>query len=273
VMVLVIFSIIFSISERYVKIRKILLKFNPIFATLLILTIFLNPHLIIIEPAGSPTRLDYLNLGGILLTILLISLIIINVFYLIWDKSIKKYLILLGIFIVALWVSEVIHESGHAIFVLISGGQITAFMPFPSLIGNEINAGYVFFEGVPLSLQPLVLLGGEIFQWITVIVVISLLYFKKWSSPINLFLKSILIISWLDFPLYTINNMLELPHWFILGSSRGDILNISALTEIPMLIFLIIGIIQIVFGLFLFFYLKIFRNPFIKRNSTDYIEK
>ncbi len=273
VMVLVIFSIFFSISERYVKIRKILIKFNSVFAFLLVLTIFLNPHLIIIEPLGRPTRLDYLNIGAIFLIFILISLIIINILCLILDKSIKKYLILLGIFIVALWVSEVIHESGHAIFVLISGGQITAFVPFPSYMGNEINAGYVLYEGVPLTLEALVLLGGEIFQWITVIVIISLLYFKKWSSPIILFLKSILIISWLDFPLYTINNMFGLPHWFILGSSRGDIINISALTEIPIFIFLIIGVIQIAFGLLIFFYLKIFRNPFIKRNSTDHSEK
>jgi hypothetical protein len=270
VMVLVSLSIIFSISERHIKIKKNLLKMNPMFATLLILSIFLNPHLFIIEPSGNPTRLDYLNFGATFLIILLIALIIINILYIIRDKSIKKYLINLGIFIVALWISEFIHESGHAIFALISGGQITAFMPFPTLIGNEINAGYVFFEGVPLNLQPLVLLGGEILQWTTVIVVIFLLYFRKWSYSISILLKSLLIVSWLDFPLYTLNNTFELPHWFILGSSHGDIIIISTLTEIPMLIFLIIAVLQLASGLFIFFYLKIFRNPFINRSRTNY---
>jgi hypothetical protein len=51
----------------------------------------------------------------------------------------------------------------------------------------------------------------------------------------------LLFIGLLDFPLYAINNSFGLPHWFLVGSSQGDIILFSALTGFPMWAFIIIA--------------------------------
>jgi len=259
----------FSIYNKLKNLNRLLRQLNPIFALILIITIIINPHLIILNPVGSPTRLDYLETGGFLLISVLAIYLVINLIYIIQERMIKNYIIILAILLIAALTSEFIHESGHAIFALISGGQVTDFRPFPSFINNEINAGYVSYIGVPLSLVPLVTIGSEIFQWIAIIVISLVLYYKKWNYIIKAFLKSLLIISWLDFPLYTINNMLGLPHWFIIGSTHGDILEFTTLTGISIWIMLAISIIQIIIGLIIFIYLGFFKNPFSKKKQQD----
>lgn len=267
--ILISLNVIFSIYNKFNRLNKLLIKLNPIFAFILIVMIFLNPHLIIISPIGYPTRLDYLRIGGFLLIFLLIIFIIINIIYIIQQKNIKQYLIILTIFIGTAFLSEFIHEGGHAFFVLISGGQITEFRPYPSFLNNEINAGYVGFTGVPLSLIPLVLIGSEIFQWIVVLLVSFLLYYRKWNNLSTIFLKFLLIIAWLDFPLYTINNMVALPHWFIIGSTHGDIVEFSALTGFSIWFMLAIAIIQLITGLIVFFYLGFYKVPFLKNHQKE----
>jgi hypothetical protein len=262
--VFLVLNIVSIIYDKLIELKGILVKINPLMGIILILIIFINPHLIIVNPIGSPTRLDYLQIGAFFLISLLITFIIINLISIIQEGYIKKYFIILGILIAALFMSELIHEGGHAIFALLSGGQVTEFKPYPSFLANELNAGYVAFVGVPATLLPLVIIGSEIFQWITVIILTLLLYYRKFNYFINIFLKFLLIVSWLDFPLYTINNILGLPHWFIIGSTHGDILEFSALTGISIWIMLAVAIFQLVSGLIIFYYLGIFKFSFFK---------
>jgi hypothetical protein len=219
---------------------------TPLISFVLILTLFLNPHFLIINPTGlPPTRLDALEIGGILVIVLFTSLTINGIMILWVERQIKRYVKILCIIIGALLLSEFIHESGHLFFALISGGTITAFFPFPIVIGGEFTAGYVGYTNVPINLVPLVLIGGEIFQWITICVIITLLYFKP-QYRTNLFIIFLLFISFLDFPLYVINNSIGLPHWFLVGSTNGDIMIVSTLTGFPLWGFLILACSQLV---------------------------
>ena len=87
---------------------------------------------------------------------------------------------------------------------------------------------------------------------------------EDWTLlPLLLVLGSGFIIAILDFPLYTINNSINLPHWFLIGSTQGDIIIFTRLTGIPLWIMIIIAIMQLILGL-LFFYFRIIK----KRNKS-----
>jgi len=166
-----------------------------------------------------------------------------------------KYLKIFGIIVGVLLISEFIHESGHAFFVIISGGNITAFYPFPVIIGGSFTAGFVGYTNVPMILEPLVLMGGEIFQWITILIIFTYLYFKPKYQK-SLFIRVLLLIALLDFPLYTINNSIGLPHWFLIGSSDGDVMRFSRLTGFPLWILIIFSCVQLTFTYLAFSKLK-----------------
>ncbi|MFX0022225.1 MAG: hypothetical protein ACFE9S_07850 [Candidatus Hermodarchaeota archaeon] len=170
-------------------------------------------------------------------------------------KKILKYLKTLSVIVGALLLSEFIHESGHAFFTIISGGKVTAFFPFPVIIGGVFTAGFVGYTNVPPTLEPLVLMGGEIFQWITIVFILTYLYFKSKYRQ-NLFLLVLLLIALLDFPLYTINNSIGLPHWFIIGSNNGDVIRFSILTGFPLWILIIFSCVQLSITYLIFFKFK-----------------
>ncbi|MFX1378681.1 MAG: hypothetical protein ACFFA4_06270 [Promethearchaeota archaeon] len=173
-------------------------------------------------------------------------------------KKTLNVLKIFGIVIGSLLLSELIHESGHAFFALISGGTITAFFPFPVIIGGEFTAGFVGYTNVPFYLEPLVLMGGEIFQWMTILSILVYLYYKPKLRK-NLFLLVLLLIALLDFPLYTLNNSIGLPHWFLIGSSNGDIIRFSVLIGFPLWIFIVLSCIQLSFTYLIFSTLKTIR--------------
>ena len=68
-------------------------------------------------------------------------------------------------------------------------------------------------------------------------------------------LTFLLIIAIFDFPLYTITNSVGLPHWFLIGSSHGDILMFSTLSGFPLFILMIIAVLQLIMGVVLIYYL------------------
>jgi hypothetical protein len=171
-------------------------------------------------------------------------------------KKLLKYMKLSVVIVGALLLSEFIHETGHAFFVLVSGGTITAFFPFPIVIGGSFTAGFVGYTNVPVILEPLVLMGGEIFQWVAILTIITFFHFKpKYQN--SLFMLLLLLIALLDFPLYTINNSIGLPHWFVIGSSDGDITRFSRLTGFPLWILIIFSCVQLSITYLIFDRLKI----------------
>ena len=59
------------------------------------------------------------------------------------------------------------------------------------------------------------------------------------------------MITWLDFPLYTINNSMGIPHWFLIGGIEGDIIAFCANTSFPLFIMIIFACIQLACGIIL----------------------
>jgi len=251
---------ILSTKIRYFKpLKPYIISLTPIIAVISILLLFLNPHTMILNPKGwPPTLFDRIELGGIITIVLFSSFITVSIFQIYLEGIIKNYFLTVVMIIGGLLLSDFIHEGGHAIFALLSGGEIEEFYPFPVLLGGEFAAGYVGFSNVPSNLIPLVLLGGEIFQWITVSIILVILYFKPKYRK-NVFILTLLFIGLLDFPLYVINNSMGLPHWFLVGSANGDIIIFSEITGFPLWAFIIIAFGQLLItGLIL--YQLIFKN-------------
>ncbi|MHA1413910.1 MAG: hypothetical protein ACTSO4_14980 [Promethearchaeota archaeon] len=257
-----IFYIIITLSSAYLMFNNLskfdVLKRKVSFLILIISSIvliieFFNPHSIIINPTGfPPTSLKTVHLGLFSSLIMLGLKIIISLRVLIMEKISKKSKILILLFILGALSSDFIHEMGHVFFIILTGGKVIEFYPFPILLGGEFNAGYVNFIGVPKQFLPLVLLGGEIFQWISIIIILITLYLNKnVSTWIKYYLEILLFFAWLDFPLYTINNFFGLPHWFLIGSSNGDIILFSNLIGLPILIFIILALTQLCIGIIL----------------------
>ncbi len=256
IIILAAINIILIIFKRFEQIRPYFFALTPIILIILLIFLNLNPHSIIINPTGwPPTQLDVLEIGAIFAIILQIFLAIDSIVMLYREGFLKKYFYFIVILIAAFLLSDLIHEGGHAFFILISGGNITQFYPFPVIMGGEFNAGFVSYSNVPSSFVPLVLLGGEIFQWLTLGIVTGILYLRKPKKPLKFLLAILLILSILDFPLYAINNSMGFPHWFLIGSTNGDIIMFSALTEFPLLILLIVAVIQLILGVLLLYYL------------------
>ncbi|MFX0082850.1 MAG: hypothetical protein ACFE94_13955 [Candidatus Hodarchaeota archaeon] len=267
IIMLVVTNIVFLQSSKLKRVRPYILSLTPIISIIYVILPIFNPHSIIINPTGwPPTKLDGLEIGAIFSILLFVLLIFNSILILYIEGFMKKYLYTLVVLIVALLISDFLHESGHAFFILISGGKITEFYPFPVLLGGEFNAGYVGFANVPSNLVPLIMLGGEIFQWL-VICILTIVLFLKPQNRINFFITFLLIISFLDFPLYTINNSIGLPHWFLIGSTEGDIIKFSSLTGIPMWIMIILASIQLIIGALIIYFLIIKKNIVTKKEK------
>jgi len=253
--------LLYNKLERYSRFPIIL---TPIISFSVLLLFITYPHLLIINPSGQPpTSLESIQLGGFLIIGLTISLMINSFFILSQKGLLKSFFIGIFMLIVSLIVSHFIHETGHAFFVLISGGNITNYYPFPIFLNGQLRTGFVTFVNVPTNFIPLVLLGGEIFQWILIILITFILLRFKLKKPVKLFLTFLLLLSFLDFPLYAINNAVGLPHWFIIGSTEGDIINFTTLTNFPLWGMIIIACFQLCLGIFIFYryiYKKTFRG-------------
>jgi len=249
ILIMTAINIIIINFEQFKQVMPYFLACTPIISIILLIFLIYNPHSIIITPTGwPPTHLDVIHTGAIFGIILLISVATDSILSLYTEGFLKKYLFYVGILFIALLTSDFIHESGHAFFVLISGGKITQFFPFPVMLGGEFNAGFVNYSKVPSSFEPLVLLGGEIFQWFILGITSVILYLRNPKKPLKLLLAILLILSILDFPLYVLNNSIGLPHWFLIGSTYGDLIMFSALTGFPFIILIIIAIIQLILG-------------------------
>lgn len=260
ILILLLIINLFSMKvQKLNALRPYIFSFTPLIIIILIFLLILNPHSMILNPSGwPPTRLDRIELGGVISMFFFFLVIINSLFQLYFEGFMKKYLIKLGIIVGALLLSDLIHESGHAIIAILSGGEITEFYPFPVLLGGEFAAGYVGFSNVPSNLIPLVLLGGEIFQWIIISILLIFLYIKpKFKS--NLFILTLLFIGLLDFPLYVLNNSIGLPHWFLIGGTNGDLIMFSAFTGFPLWILIILACTQLLIT-GLIFYKYILKN-------------
>ena len=247
-------------SDRFLK-KQV---FITAIMSFIILLLFLGlPILYILSPQGNTPAILYSIYEGGWLAIGVLIILIIN--YLPFIVPLQKFpkhrilqfLILFIIFIGAALISEFFHESGHAFFVLSSGGTVTEFVPIPLFIGGQWDFGHVSWVGVPPNLVPLVVLGGEIFSWMALVIIGFLLYFRPFIKFKRFFI-SWFIWVWLDFPLYTINNAIGLPHWFFLGSSHGDIVAFCNITGFPLSIMIIFAIVQLVLGGL--FILKLYRR-------------
>jgi hypothetical protein len=257
IIILVVTNVVFLQFNELKRVRPYIISLTPIFSIIYIILPILNPHSIIMNPTGwPPTQLDVLEIGAIFSILLFVLLIINSIIILYVEGFMKKYLYTLVLLIGALLLSDFFHESGHAFFTLISGGKINEFYPFPVLLGGEFNAGYVGFTNVPSNLVPLVMVGGEIFQWL-VICILTFILFLKPQNRISLFITFLLIVSFLDFPLYTLNNSIGLPHWFLIGSTDGDIVKFSSLTGTPMWILISLACIQLVIGALIIYFIII----------------
>ncbi len=252
-------NIITNLFVKIIKLRVLIYSIQSLIAFFSIILLFINPQFLILFPQGStPTNLEYLEIGGYLYIISTLVFIGLTFHTLNRERYLKRYFQYTSLLIVALLLSSFIHENGHAFFVLISGGEITGYAPFPFLDWKNF-AGYVNFQNVPDEFYILVMMGGEIFQWVFIFLVGFILYFKKFNFWVNRFLIFLMIIAWLDFPLYSINNTFGLPHWFIFGSKTGDIVIVSSTIGLDMLYFNILAITQLIIGA-LIIYFKVIRK-------------
>lgn len=239
-------------TERFEKYSQQIISLTPIVVLIAILLFAINPHSIILFPTGAPpTTLDFLNIGGYFIIFLSGFFVIVTFSFIYLEGNLLKYLLSIIIVIGALLLSDFIHESGHAVFILLSGGKVNEFYPFPVLLGGEFAAGYVGYKNVPTNLEPLVFLGGEIFQWITIAIIILILWRIRPSGKLQIFFLILLVISWLDFPLYVLNNSIGLPHWFLIGSVNGDIIIFCEKTGFPLYVMIIFACIQLALGMFI----------------------
>lgn len=251
---------ILSFKIRFLKpFKPYIISLIPVVTTFSLVLLFLNPHAIILNPSGSPpTWFDEIELGGIITIILFIGFTIVSIIQIYLDRILKTYFLPVLFIIGGLLISDLIHEGGHAVITLLVGGEVEAFYPFPVLLGRELVAGYVGFSNVPSNFIPLVLLGGEIFQWTTVSIILIILYFKP-NYRKNVFILTLLFVGLLDFPLYTINNAFGLPHWFFIGSTNGDIILFSELTGVTLWFFIVLACCQLLITC-LIIYKLIFKN-------------
>jgi len=244
------------------KVRKIVLSLTPIISFFSIILIITNPDYMILFPEGKPlTKVEFLELGGYMYIMIACGFILLTLFTIYQEGFIKKYSQYMGLILGVWFLSTFIHENGHAIFVIISGGEITKYAPLPFLDFNNF-AGFVAWRNVPIQFIPLVMMGGEILQWIMIPVFLILLKFKSHNKWLILFLKLLVIVTWLDFPFYTINNTLGIPHWFLMGEASGDIITFTNITGFPLWVMNVLAIIQLVIGLIII-YFKIIKNTSI----------
>ncbi|MBD3196451.1 MAG: hypothetical protein GF317_15435 [Candidatus Lokiarchaeota archaeon] len=249
-------TILFIYNEPF---RKVILSVTPLITAFSMVSIIISPEILIFSPLGEPpTKLISLELGGYFYMGLSTVFIFSSLYTIKKLNFLKPYFYNLALLIGVFFISSFIHENGHAFFIILSGGKITGYAPFPFLDLNNF-AGYVSWQGVPQNLIPLVMMGGEIFQWNSILIIGSLLFFKRFNPWISRFLIMLIIIAWLDFPLYSINNTFGIPHWFVFGSSSGDIVEFAYELKIDILFFNIIAIAQLSMGIFLI-YFKLFKD-------------
>jgi len=249
--------VLIFVSRR--KIRALILSIQPLIVFFSILLIFINPQFLILFLQGvSLTKFEYLEVGAYLYIALSLFFVIFIIYEIHREGYTKTYFQYLTLLIVTFFFSSFIHENGHAFFILITGGKITQYAPFPFLDFKNF-AGYISYQGVPSEFLPLVTIGGEIFQWISIGILGIILYIKKFSKWINYFLSLAIIVAWLDYPLYSLNNTFGLPHWFIFGSSSGDIIKFSNMLGIDIIFFNLLAIAQIIVGVVIIYY-KVIRK-------------
>ncbi|MFX1327675.1 MAG: hypothetical protein ACFE91_05955 [Promethearchaeota archaeon] len=260
--VIIILTIVNALSISFDTLKPVkpyIISFTPFISVILLILLIFNPHAIAINPKNRPpVQLDNIEIGGIFFMILSISFTACTFTLLYLEGYMKPYFLSICLVIGALLLSDFIHEGGHALIAIFSGGKVIEFYPFPVLLGGEFTAGYVGFSDVPTNLVPLVILGGEIFQWISIGLILTFLYFKPKYRK-NIFILALLLIAFLDFPLYVINNLIGLPHWFFLGSTNGDLMIFSTLTGFPLWALFILALVQLLFFVVIFYFL-IFRN-------------
>ena len=218
-----------------------------------------NPLLHIIAPEVSNPAADFTyRLGSVFFFVILgivlieaglrLILHVFRVFKVTW----KSLGIFTAAFIIAVFLSTLIHESGHAILVLLSGGSVTYFGALPW-------QGYVSWTGVPEQWIPIVQLGGFIAQHSYLLLFAGLLYLertKKLETDTNTYIALVryvliivAILAWLDFPAYTLNNFAGLPHWFFMGSANGDVVAFCQQTNVREGIMSGLAILEIAVGL------------------------
>jgi hypothetical protein len=241
-------ALILLLTKQLKPVLKGLIFITPLAAGLLLLFMVVVPNLIIIMPVSkSQAFLDIINVGGGIFILIAIILLITSISAIFSDKNLIGYLILVILFVCGALTAEFIHESGHAIFVILSGGTVTEFVPIPWMVGGHWTAGYVGFTGVPENLVPLVMIGSEIFQWISLAILCPILFFHS-KIKIRKYLIYWFLFAWVDFPLYSINNALGIPHWFFFGGLNGDVLQFCSLTGFPLWLMIIFAILQLVLG-------------------------
>ena len=246
--------------KKWESLRILLISLLSLIPIIILLLLIINPHFLIILPAGnSPTRIIEIFPGFIFIIILFIASFANTLLIIQQERYLSKYIITLSLFIGALLVSHAIHESGHALFTIVSGGQVVEFYPFPIFIDGILRTGYVSYQNVPSILIPLVTLGGEILQWIIILIILFILLRLRTPKILTIFLTLLLTISWLDFPLYTINNALGLPHWFVIGCAHGDIINFTIQTGFPLWAMLLLASLQLLIGIIIL-YFKALKN-------------
>ncbi|TXT60236.1 MAG: membrane protein of unknown function [Promethearchaeota archaeon] len=246
---LIIINLIIMKIEGYSFLKNVLVSLTTIVAVALFFVFFINPHLIILFPSGlPPTKLENVLIGGVFIIGLLFAFLLNSSLLIYQQGNLRIYLIAWSSFISAALLAGLIHETGHLLFGVISGGKIITFIPFPIFQEGEFILGLVRLENISSDLQPLFLLGGEILQWITMSLILFIFYkFPRFKN--NLFVNFLLLIAWLDFPLYTINNYFGIPHWFIAGRIEGDIIQLASLMGISYWVFFSLALIQIFIGL------------------------
>lgn len=245
---LIISNLILMKIEEYKRLRNIIVPLTTIVAFILLSVLFINPQVLILFPSGfPPTQLENVLIGGFLIIIISIGFMVNSILMIYQEGNFRPYLIALLSVILAALLAGFIHETGHLLFGVIGGGVVEAYIPLPTIRDGEFILGLVIINGIPTALQPLFLLGGEILQWITIALILIISY-KIPHLKQNIFLSFLLMICWLDFPLYTINNFFGIPHWFIVGESEGDIILLASLVGIDYWIFILLAIIQLVVG-------------------------
>ncbi|MFX1550495.1 MAG: hypothetical protein ACFFB9_09050 [Promethearchaeota archaeon] len=254
---IIISSFIFLINrlEKWKSLRILIISILNLITIIIFLLMIINIHFLIISPtANPPTRIIEIFPGFILIIILYIAFFANSILMIQQQRYLSKYVLILSSLIGALLISHAIHESGHALFVLLCGGQVTEFYPFPFFMDGILRTGYVSYQNVPLPLVPLVTLGGEILQWITILIILFILFRVRTPKILTVFLTFLLTISWLDFPLYTINNALGIPHWFVIGCSHGDIMGFIVQTGVPLWLMLLLASLQLFLGILILYF-------------------
>jgi len=152
--------------------------------------------------------------------------------------SIKEFILyeLIGIFVITFLIS-IIHESGHAIFVLLFGGKIVEFRLFPLTLfmDGSLNSSVHYYGVFTEEEKVLIMSGGTLSTLIVGLIMLYIIIKYDMRPVFELWALLFGFILIFDIFSYSIHDMIS---FFFITDISGDWSKIF--TIIPELVYIII---------------------------------